>query len=201
MSAETEFARAAFPELRDGGRREHEARERVRGHAAGHAAGFREASRAAQVQQESQEAEFRAMLAGAEQRTQQALDALGIAVTALNQRVAPVLGDVQDAFIESAFELVEAIVGYELQDPRSAARAAVDRVLAIAEPTELHRIRMHPGTLAALNEQTRQESGVVFAADPQLTPGDAVADLADGYVDARISTSLARARTALLGER
>ncbi len=201
MSADVEFARAAFPELRDGGRRERESRDRVLGHSAGYAAGFREASRAAEEQRESQDIEFRAMLADAERRARQSLDALNAAVAALNRRVAPVLDDVQDAFVESAFELAEAIVGYELQEPRSAARAAVDRVLAVVDPEEVHRVRMHPASLAAVNEQTREECGVVFAADPALKPGDAVADLADGYVDARISTALARARTALLGER
>jgi flagellar assembly protein FliH len=39
--------------------------------------------------------------------------------------------------------------------------------------------------------------GVELVADPQLARGDAVAELADGYLDARLSTALARVRRVL----
>ena len=41
--------------------------------------------------------------------------------------------------------------------------------------------------------------GLELVADPTLAPGDAIGRHPDGYLDARITTALSRARAALLG--
>lgn len=199
MSTDARFAAAAFPELRDGTGTGLETRERVRGHAAGYAAGFREAHRTAEAQRTCQEAEHQALLHGHEIRLRQQLEVLNTAAEALSRRAVPVAEDVQDAFVEAAFELAEAIVGHELRDAGSAARSAVTRALAAAGSADVHRIRLHPADLEILAEEVRAGAGVVLAVDPALRRGDAVAELADGFVDARIGTSLARAKAALQG--
>jgi len=58
-------------------------------------------------------------------------------------------------------------------------------------------VRLNPSDLAALDPSTIEAAGVALAADPSLARGDAVTEFSNGFLDARISTALARARAAI----
>ena len=80
-----------------------------------------------------------------------------------------------------------------MSDASARARAALERVLTVpALPADVV-VRMHPQDLAALGEVP---GGITVVPDPALAPGDAVAEHADGSVDARLGAAFARVRTA-----
>jgi flagellar assembly protein FliH len=97
-----------------------------------------------------------------------------------------------------AVQLAEVLVGQELSVAEAAARLAVERVLTVAGPESVRAVRLNPGDLAALDEDVRRRFRVTLVADPTIASGDAVADLDDGFLDARVSTAMARVREALL---
>ncbi len=74
------------------------------------------------------------------------------------------------------------------------------RALARADSTTVRVVRMNPVDLAGLDEDTIAATGVLFAPDDSLDRGDAVTEFEVGYLDARISTALARAKAAIAGE-
>lgn len=171
-------------------------RSHAQGHAAGYAAGMRaavaEVSRAAAAQ----EAELVAFQQRQLARTDQAVRSLEAAAQALTARVVLIDGASQQLVHAAALDLAEAIVGAQLRsdDP---ARLALKRALRDVDPDDVRRVRLSPADWASLDEQTRTSTGVTLVADPTLATGDAMVDLADGYLDARIGTALARARQAL----
>jgi flagellar assembly protein FliH len=58
---------------------------------------------------------------------------------------------------------------------------------------------MNPDDLALVADAVAAADGIEFVADPGIRPGDAIAELQDGLIDARLSSALDRARTALIG--
>lgn len=228
-SAPGSVARVVYPTIagpgsdRAAARDADDVRAEARGHAAGYAAGLRAAelelaARRAALEAEHAELHERLMAHGIA-----AADILVTAARALDARVVQSVSDAEEVLVATAFDLAEAVVGYELRasepaadappadepatpgdpDPRAGrtARAAVARALAGADGSVVTTLRLHPLDLALLDESTRASSapGVVFAADPSLGRGDAEADLPAGLIDARLDTALARARQALLG--
>ncbi|NKX49982.1 hypothetical protein HER39_05200 [Arthrobacter deserti] len=130
-------------------------------------------------------------------RVDQTVQALGMAVRALQQRAAPVLADAQDTLVAAAMELAEAILGWELADGERSARAALSRALAGVDASAVQTVRMNPADLTVLDPEVRRQAGVRFVPDSSLARGDAVTEFEDGYLDARIGSALARARAAL----
>ncbi|MDY0945382.1 hypothetical protein SOM11_05215 [Frigoribacterium sp. CFBP9039] len=228
-SAPGSVARVVYPTIagpgsdRAAARDADDVRAEARGHAAGYAAGLRAAelelaARRAALEAEHAELHERLMAHGIA-----AADILVTAARALDARVVQSVSDAEEVLVATAFDLAEAVVGYELRasepsadepsvdepatpgdpDPRAGrtARAAVARALVGADGSVVTTLRLHPLDLALLDESTRASSapGVVFAADPSLGRGDAEADLPAGLIDARLDTALARARQALLG--
>lgn len=198
MSTETVFSRMAFPALRDDSRAAAEARGVAQGHAAGYAAGLRAAAAEIAERDARRDAEHVAALRAAEARTERALSALAAATRALDERALPLVSEAEESIVTLAVQLAEALVGQELSVAEAAARLAVERVLAVAGPESVRAVRLNPGDLAALDENVRRRSRVTLVADPTLASGDAVADLDDGFLDARVSTAMARVREALL---
>lgn len=171
-------------------------RSHAQGHAAGYAAGMRaaaaEVSRAAAAQQ----AELAAFQQDQRARTDQAVRSLEAAARAFTARVALVDGASQQLVHAAGLELAEAIVGAQLRSDDSV-RLALGRALRDVDPDDVRRVRLSPADWASVDEQTRTSTGVTLVADPTLANGDAMVDLADGYLDARIGSALARARQAL----
>ncbi|MFC0713849.1 FliH/SctL family protein [Cellulomonas biazotea] len=180
---------------------------RAEGFATGYAAGAREAARVAQ------EEATRVRLAQEERRVaaqvalDRALDVLRAAGAAAAARTVPVATEVEHRLHAAALDLATAVLGVELSDHERGARAALARVLAHVDGTEPVTVRLHPADLAALTAAADATGatlpdvpeGVTLVADATLAPGDARADLPDGFLDARVDAALARARAALDG--
>lgn len=165
------------------------------GFAAGFAAGARAASRAAA--QARVVAEERALADDRRRAAEHAaaLAALDAAVRGARSQTAPVLAEAQATLHRCALELATAVLGVELSDGPTGAVAALARVAAAdVEPVVIH---LNPDDLRALGADPQLPEGARLVADPSLARGDAVADLADGWLDARIGAALERARAAL----
>lgn len=197
MSIDVAFSRLAFPELGGPAQAEAEARSHTQGHAAGYAAGLRAAELVAQ-RRAAAHAELQRLDDARTSASAEALIAsLQLALRAVESRIAPVLAEAQSTLAASAIELAEAILGSELAEGEASARSAVTRALAGVDTSLVLLLRLHPDTLAALDGALLAQ-GITVAPDATLTPGDAMVDFADGYLDARISTALARAKAVLL---
>lgn len=168
-------------------------------HAAGFSAGYAAGARAAAVDAAEQRATLLAEHERAEQertrRHAEAVAALSRAADGLRAVRAPVLVDALGTVHAAALELAVALLGAELSDASAAARAALARVLAADELPDDVTVRLHPRDAAAL--ELPADVTVRVVADPALSPGDAVAEHADGYLDARLTAAVERARDAL----
>lgn len=166
---------------------------RAAGFAAGFAAGAREAARSAAVEAQTN----RKLLAQAETirsaEHDQAMEALAAAARSLRNRQEPVLDDAEQQLFAAAVDLAEAILGVELSDAETSARAALHRVMTVHDGGQIT-IRMNPRDAEVI---ATAPDLVRIVPDAALAHGDAVADHPDGEIDARIGNALQRARTVL----
>jgi flagellar assembly protein FliH len=174
------------------------------GYAAGWAAGTRAAARTAALEQMRAAEEEVTRIKRRAASCHAAVALLMTAAEAARARTAPVLDEARGTLAAAALVLAEAVLGMELADGATSARAALLRALAVRDDEEVVSIRMHPEDIALLRTGLSDGAGVMgipdgveLAADPGLARGDAVAELADGYLDARLSTALARVRRVL----
>ncbi|GAA2726510.1 FliH/SctL family protein [Cellulomonas aerilata] len=171
---------------------------RAAGWSAGWAAGARAAAEAARAQRGALLAE---LAAAEEARAAQVAGAVAVlrrAAEAAAARTAPVLQDAAATLDEGAVLLAQAVLGAELADGADRARAALARALSLPLDAGVHTVRLHPSDLAAVTAAgAAVPAGVQLVADGSLRPGDAVSELADGFLDARISTAVERAARAL----
>lgn len=173
---------------------------RAAGFAAGYSAGYTAGARRAATQAAAEAALTAGRVASAEaaravQHTV-AVSALTAAAQAAQRREEPVLADCLDAVHAAAVELAVALLGVELSDAGRSAQAAIGRALAARTPAGPVVVHLHPRDAAAVAGTDLGED-VRVVADPTLAPGDAVAEHADGRVDARIAAAVERARAAL----
>jgi flagellar assembly protein FliH len=168
----------------------------LRGYAAGYAAGARRAERMLEERRSALEAtarQQRELAATTEAQRSMRLDRV---LAALEARLEPTLGAARAALMDNAVELAEALLGRELSDGELSARGIAARVLACDGEREVTRVRVHPSEVAAVAELLAGRELEVVG-DPALGRGDAVAELPDGFLDARITSALARVRRAL----
>lgn len=199
-STDIPFSRAVFPTLKTSRDATADSLAYAHGHTAGYTAGLRKATVDAEERRSRMEAEHAAVLSHSQARTGHVLATLAAAAAALEAAAVPVITEVQDALAASALDLAEAILGRELSDADTAARAALARATAVRLPAGTRTVRMHPADLSVLDKATREAAGVVFVADETLERGDAFTEFEGGYLDARIRTAMERARQALTGE-
>ena len=199
-STEIPFARAIFPPLKKASDVPADRIAHAQGHSAGYTAGVRKAAAEAEARRAEMEAEHAAVLAHALARTDRALAALAAAAAALDAAVLPVLAESEDTLVAAALDLAEAILGRELADDQTGARAALARATAGTHRAGTRTVRMHPADLSVLTDAEKAAAGVVFFEDPSLNRGDAFTEFETGYLDARIASALGRTRGALLGE-
>ncbi|MCX7522381.1 FliH/SctL family protein [Microbacterium sp. STN6] len=200
MSTDTRFSGLSFPALNDARRDDIEAQARVQGHAAGYAAGLKAAQRQLDERRAALEHEFNTARAAEQVRVAAAVAALTAARAALDSCLIPVLDDAQDSLAAAAVDIAEAILGRELADGADSARSALRRALDHAEADDVIAVRLNPADLADLRSLGDEATGALsipLQADPALARGDAIAELPAGYLDARITSSLARVRAAL----
>ncbi|MCU1556595.1 MAG: hypothetical protein JWN09_590 [Microbacteriaceae bacterium] len=200
MSLDTEFSFLDFPSLRSEHQETLDVQARASGHAAGYAAGLRAAGQELSERVARLDAEHEAALRQAQARLDRAIGLLAAAARALDERTVPVLTEAHDAIAESALELAEALLGTELSVGETSAAAAMKRALSSVEASPIHTVRMNPLDLALFDEGTLAATGVSFTADPGLARGDAITEFPIGYLDARISAAVVRARAAILGQ-
>jgi flagellar assembly protein FliH len=194
------FTAIAFPAVRSRPQSEADDQARARGYAAGYAQGAREAERELTERRAQLDAEFVAAADRAEAVLRSRLAAVDVMLRALDARIEPVVESAQQSLAVAALELAEAVVGVELRDAETAAKAIVSRVLASVDAHETTTVRVHRADLPLLTALFAGNDAISLVADDSLRPGDAIAELPSGFVDARIQTALDRARTALLGE-
>ncbi len=176
---------------------------RTAGYAEGWAQGQRAAALAAQAAQDQAEAAEQAYDARRAAALAQAVNAVGQAAAAFEGRLLPTVAELQDLIVAHALDLAEAIVGRELSEPQGRGTDAVRRAIAAAPDQVDITVRLNPddyrnimgsATDADYNYEGRP---VHLRPDPDLAPGDAVAEAGPTTVDATIATAFQRARAAL----
>lgn len=197
MSSDPGFATLSFPAIRTTVRVDREDQARIGGHAAGYAAGLRAAEMDVAARAAALEADHAATLIHLQARADLAVATLNAAAVALDARTVPVLEEAHAAIAEAAMQVAEAVVASELGDEGAAAKSALHRALDSVDVGVVHAVRLNPADLSTLGEATLAAVGVTFVADASLARGDAVTEFADGYLDARITTAVARARAAI----
>ncbi|MCA5895133.1 hypothetical protein LEP48_17520 [Isoptericola sp. NEAU-Y5] len=171
-----------------------EASASARGYAAGYAAGARAAREEAAALRARLTAQDERRAAEHTERTARARQLLDAAARSLTERTVPVVTEAQDAVLAGALDLAEAIVGVHLADPPHAAHAALAR--ATSDPQgAVVAVRLHPDDVQLLADTGVAD--VPLVPDRTLRPGDAVAELEQGFLDARVRTAVERARAAL----
>ncbi|AEV88786.1 flagellar assembly protein [Actinoplanes sp. SE50] len=180
--------------------------ERLQARTTGYAEGWAQGKRDALAAAEEAAARARAAEEHHEHRRAAALahavNALGRAVTELENQLMPTFTELQDLVLSSAFELAEAVIGRTLRDDPERGRDALRRAMTAAPEHGDVRVRLHPEDYAHLvgddpgtfDYQGRQ---IHLHADPGLRPGDAIAETGTATVDATIEAAVARAREAL----
>ncbi|WP_448070892.1 FliH/SctL family protein [Georgenia yuyongxinii] len=178
------------------------------GYAAGYAAGFNAGSKAAAVAaadaERRREAEEAARAARRAADAESALTVLAQTAAAARARTAPVVGQALETLARAAVELAEALLGAELADDDTSARTALTRALTEAGEDDVVRVRLNPDDHAHLRAMLEAQpgtldipAGIELVPDPALGRGDAVSELTEGFLDARLGTAVARARAAL----
>jgi flagellar assembly protein FliH len=141
---------------------------------------------------------------GGQRRLASAVVLLDAAAAALRARTTPVLAEADAELAAAAVALAEAVIGRELSDAPTGAKAALERALSAPDSDAVVAVRLHPADIALLEAEllkTERSTAaqVAFVPDSSLARGDAVAEYPDGELDARIRTAVARARAALAG--
>lgn len=198
MILSSNFTAMAFPSIGDTERDQVLRDARVQGHAAGFAEGAAAARRDAEEAAAAAAASFitQRLAAAAELKHQVAV--LEAAANAMHKRAVPVLETMEHAIAGAALNIAETVIGLEMEHGETSVRAALARALNPVTPAPVHTVRLHPLDLAALPGDA--SASVKFVADPSLHRGDAVAEYTEGFLDARMSTALARIRESLLGD-
>jgi flagellar assembly protein FliH len=133
-----------------------------------------------------------------------AVQAVLRAADQVRQTVIEVTDELSDRMLAAAVELAAVLLGQQLTDPRTAATAALRRVLEQVPDDQPVTIRLGqqdydtltgpagPELIAAV--QATGQSRISLECDPALAPGDALARSAATSIDARLTTALARLR-------
>lgn len=176
---------------------------RTAGYAEGWAQGLRAATAEAEAAAERAEYAEHAHDQRRAAALANAVNAVGRALTDLENRLTPNLHQLQEAMVAHAFELAEAIIGRTLEDPEGRGADALRRAMAVAPVHGDIVVNLHPddyrhlvgsATGADYNYEGRP---VHLRPDPALRPGDAFAETGSTSVDASIAAAVDRAREAL----
>jgi len=182
------------------------AKDREDARTAGYAEGWAQGQREAAVAAEESAARARAAEQAHEQRRTaalaQAVNALGRAVTGLENQLMPTFTELQEVLLAHAFELAEAIVGRTLDDPQRRGADALRRAMAAAPESGPLVVSLCPDDYRTLvgdgpADYDYEGRRVTLRPDATLRPGDAIADTGMASVDATITAAVARAREAL----
>jgi flagellar assembly protein FliH len=199
LSTDTVFSPVTYPAVGDVRSDRITEQARVHGHSAGYAAGRRDAERDVEELRRSLAAEYAAKGAALDSIVQSSLAALALATARLDAWERETMAAADLALASAAIELAEGILGRELSSSPDSARTAIDRALSQAGRVEAGAVRLNPIDHAAIIASGKVDASLRLLIDPSLARGDAILDLPDGYIDARIATALDRARAAIAG--
>ena len=157
---------------------------------AGYADGLRAAERAAAV------AEVQRV-----QEVETLRRAFGDAGQAFEHALQQALGDLEDALATASIMLAEAIIGRELAVAENPGKDAIARALALAPQHVPIIAKLHPDDLERLGDPRVLfgDRDITVMADPNVTPGGCVMQVARTEIDAQLQTAVERARKALCG--
>lgn len=194
------FAPAVFPRFRDADADADRRQARVRGYADGHAEGFRAGMAEAAAATEAAESQRRDADARARGDLADARAAVNAAAEALAARMQELTGVAEQQISARAVELAEVILAEVLKDRDLAAASALRRALTERHGEVPVEVRLSPADVRTLELLGALPERTSVVADDTLAPGDGVAVMADGIVDARVATALERARRVLAEE-
>ena len=191
------FQTITIPRLNAGAPEASEASGHNRGYAVGYGEGIRRAEVELSTRRAELEAEFATVTSHANARSQRSAAAVQIALNALDARLTPVLDSVQATLASASLALAEAILGAELSTGETGARAAAYRALHHADGAYVTTVRMNRDDLSVIGDLVAGNPRIAFVADQDLARGDAIAELGHGWLDARITAAVDRARAEL----
>jgi flagellar assembly protein FliH len=127
------------------------------------------------------------------------VEQLGREADAFAARETTTRSEIEEQIVAAAMQIAEVLVGHELAQPDERGRDAIARAIALAPVHGDVTARLNPADIALLGDPATLAPGRVLAivADPSLTPGDCIVDVASCRIDARISAAIERAREVL----
>jgi flagellar assembly protein FliH len=173
------------------------------GYAAGWAQGRGEAQAAAVAQADRDAQAVEDVMAATTVQIDRTIAAFATAAEALERRAIPTVHDIEDAIIDTALKIAEAVLGRETSTASEPGRDALARVLALAPEQRPVTVRLNPadritiGLSNGITELVVDGRLITLVDDPTLRPGDAVAVSDATTVDARLGTALERVREVL----
>jgi flagellar assembly protein FliH len=182
----------------EGARQERESAE-ANGYEAGLAIGREQAQSELEQGRMALAREFADRTERLDAQYQQAISTIHQAAQSLHMGLVNTVGDAQDRINDVSVKIALAVIGMELTDASSAARAAINRVLTTVEFAEITEVRMHPDDVTAVAGMPELPH-VKLTADDTISRGDAVATLTSGWLNARIDESLNRVHAALAAD-
>jgi flagellar assembly protein FliH len=178
-----------------------------RGHRDGYAAGYHEGQLAARADAERVS---QAQRTDDEQALDYALDRLGLlasalqsAAASLEERMAPTYDEIAPEIGGLVYELVEVLLGRELETDRVPVLAAVRRAAMEAPRNAPLVVHLHPRDFATVTDmrvdlESIAGRPVTVVVDNTMEPGGAIADSGARRVDARMSVALEHLRAELI---
>ncbi len=159
------------------------------GRAEGHQAGYRDGQSTAAAD----------AVAAIESRLGSALAALDQAAADLAAHDRMVLAQMEQAVVDLALVVAEAVLEREIATAADPGREALQRALTLAPDHQTYLARLNPADIEAMGEYSDLAPGrvVELAADPLVNRGGCVVEAGAARVDARIETALDRVREVL----
>lgn len=172
------------------------------GRAQGYAQGWAEGRRTGEAEAAAAASRVSQQVAQDERTRQQAhavsVRALESAARELQARFEEACSVVEARVVDAALQLAQAIVGRELAVATNPGSDAVRRLLRVLpHEATTFTVRLHPEDVGRLDPVLLEEFSASVVPDPDLAPGDAVAETDTMVIDAAIDAALARVRGVL----
>jgi flagellar assembly protein FliH len=169
------------------------------GYAAGWAQGRREARAAAEAQADRDALAVEEVMAALTEQVERTMAAMAAAATTLERQAVPAIREIEDAIVNTALQIAEAVIGRELRTATEPGREAMTRALALAPAQRPVTVRLNPADRMSIGTTELVVDGrtVTLVDDASLRPGDAVAVCDATTIDARLGPAVERVREVL----
>jgi flagellar assembly protein FliH len=158
------------------------------GYEAGFETGLAEAAQAAAERERSRASQVQSVVAQ-----------LGAAAEELRRREGTAVEAIEDQVAFTAFRIAEMLVGHEMSTSASPGRDAIVRALLFAPKDGMVTAFLHPEDAETLGDPDSVLPGraLTVVADPSLTPGGCIVEVAGCRIDARVDDAIDRIRSLL----